>query len=100
MTTCGNLGFLKGKQVSFNWTEITGGVNLNFKNVHVFRRLPPVMGGGGVGYWLGPESIEWFMEGQTFSASYDLAPRPPPPPSPVSSLPVCRRSNLLTGEES
>ncbi len=37
-------------------------------------------------------------------ASYDLAPPPPPPPSPVKklplflSLPLCRRSSLLTGE--
>ncbi len=28
-------------------------------------------------YWLLPESIKWFLEGQTFSRSSDLAPRPP-----------------------
>ncbi len=32
------------------------------------------------------ESIEWFIEGQAFSLSYDFAPRPPPAPSPVSKL--------------
>ncbi len=33
------------------------------------------------------ESIEWCIDGQTFSQSNDLAPRPPPsPPSPVSKL--------------
>ncbi len=45
-----------------------------------------------------------FKEILAFSPSYDLAPNPPPPPSPVSelslfpSLPVCRRSSLLTEE--
>ena len=33
--------------------------------------------------YYGPESIEWFIEGQAFSQSYDLAPRSPHPPSPV-----------------
>jgi hypothetical protein len=43
--------------------------------------------------------------GQAFSLSYDLAPPPQPPPSPVSkmsffiSLPVCRWSSLLVGME-
>ncbi len=32
------------------------------------------------------ESIEWFREGQAFSPSCDLAPRPAPPPSFVSKL--------------
>jgi hypothetical protein len=27
-----------------------------------------------------PESIEWFIEGQAFSRSYELAPLSPPPP--------------------
>ncbi len=41
-----------------------------------------------------PKSIEWFIEDQAFSMSYDLAR--PPPPSLISrlslflSLPVCR----------
>jgi hypothetical protein len=51
-----------------------------------------------------PERIELFtrIEDQGFSLSYCLAPPPPPPPSPVSklslflSIPVCRRSSLLT----
>ncbi len=30
---------------------------------------------------LAPESIEWFIEDQGFSPSYDLAPPPPSPPS-------------------
>jgi hypothetical protein len=30
---------------------------------------------------VGAESIEWFIEGQDFSRSYNLAPRPPPHPS-------------------
>jgi hypothetical protein len=29
-------------------------------------------------FWLHPESIEGFIEGQAFSRSYDLAPRPTP----------------------
>jgi hypothetical protein len=29
-------------------------------------------------FWL--ESIEWFIEDQAFSPTYDLAPPPPPPP--------------------
>jgi hypothetical protein len=50
------------------------------------------------------ESIEWFIEDQDFLRSCDSTPRPPHSPSPVSnlsiflSLPVCRRSSLLTGE--
>ncbi len=40
-----------------------------------------------------PESIEWFIEDQPFSPSSDLAP-----PSLSASLPVCRWSNLMTGE--
>ncbi len=45
-----------------------------------------------------PESIEWFIEDQAFSPSYDLAPPAPPLPSSVSKLslflrlPVCRRT--------
>ncbi len=49
------------------------------------------------------DSIEWFIEAQAFSRSYDIIPRPSPPPySPVSKLD--RRhtgrllDNLLTGE--
>ncbi len=48
-----------------------------------------------------PESIQSFIDGL---ALFDAAPRPPPPPFPVSnmslflSLPVCRRSSLLNGE--
>ncbi len=44
------------------------------------------------------------LEDQAFSLSYDLAPIPTPISSLVStlslflSLPVCRRSSLLTGE--
>ncbi len=51
-----------------------------------------------------PASIERFIEAHAFLRSNDLVPRPPPPPFPVSklplllSLPVCRRSNLLTAE--
>ncbi len=47
------------------------------------------------------ESIKWFIEDQVFSLSYDLAPPPTPPPSPISkltlflSLPVCRQTSLL-----
>ncbi len=53
--------------------------------------------------WAVKASIKWFIEDQAFSLSYDLAPHPPPAPSPGSklslflSLPVCRRSSLLTG---
>jgi hypothetical protein len=32
------------------------------------------------------ESIEWFVEDQAFSLSYDLAPPPPPPPPPLPSV--------------
>ncbi len=45
--------------------------------------------------WLHPASIEWFIEYQAFSLSYDLAPPPPPTFSPVRKLslflsrPVC-----------
>jgi hypothetical protein len=55
------------------------------------------------------ESIEWFIEDQAFSPSYDFAPPPPPPPSPASKLSLsqsswvhknctCCRSSLLTGD--
>ncbi len=52
----------------------------------------------------GPESIEWFMEGQAFLAVVWFGYSPIPPPSPGSkfslflSLPVCRRPSLMTGE--
>ncbi len=38
-------------------------------------------------YTENPESMEWFLEGQAFSRSYDLAPSPPPafPLSPSAS---------------
>jgi hypothetical protein len=32
------------------------------------------------------ERIEWFIEGKALSRSYDLAPRPPLYPSPVSKV--------------
>ncbi len=38
-------------------------------------RFPTHPSGGGAI----PESVEWFIEGQAFSQSYDLAPRPPSP---------------------
>ncbi len=41
------------------------------------------------------ESIEWFIEGQAFSPSYDLAPPPPSSPFPLS---VCHRLSLLAGD--
>ncbi len=47
------------------------------------------------------ENIELFIDDQAFSPSYDLAPPSPTPVSKLSlflSLPVCRRSSLLTGE--
>ncbi len=49
-----------------------------------------------------PESIEWFIEDQSFLPSYDLAP-PPPPLSrqqvvSLSQSSWCRQSSLLTGE--
>ncbi len=53
--------------------------------------------------WAVRASIKWFIEDQAFSLSYDLAPHPPPATSPGSklslflSLPMCRRSSLLTG---
>ncbi len=48
------------------------------------------------------ENIEWCIEEQAFSLSYDLAPPPPPPNLPSATclsfcLPVCLRSSLLTG---
>ncbi len=51
-----------------------------------------------------PESIEWFIEGQTISPWYYLAPTPPPPPSTVSifdfrhtgRLSLRLRDNFLT----
>jgi hypothetical protein len=55
--------------------------------------------------WRRAESIEQFIKDQAFLQSYDLAPSPPYPPSPVSklslflSIPVCRRSSLLMGRE-
>jgi hypothetical protein len=36
--------------------------------------------------WGSPESIEWFIADQAFSPFYDLAPPPPPLPSPVSTV--------------
>ncbi len=37
--------------------------------------------------WATAESIEWFIENQAFSQSYDAAPPPPTPsPSPVTKL--------------
>jgi hypothetical protein len=53
-----------------------------------------------------PESIECFSEGQAFSRSYYLSPRPPPPPLlPTDSRldrrhigRLRKRGNLLTGE--
>ncbi len=47
------------------------------------------------------ESIEWFIECQTFSVSYDLAFSTHPfcKLSLFLSLPVCRRSSLGEGEE-
>ncbi len=35
--------------------------------------------------WIGPESIEWFIEDQALSPSYDLVPARPPTPSPPAS---------------
>jgi hypothetical protein len=49
------------------------------------------------------ESIEWFIEDQFFSLSYDLVPPTPFPVSKLSlflSLPVCLLSSFLTGEGS
>ncbi len=51
-----------------------------------------------------PENIEWFIENQAFSRSFDLAPPHPLPPFPVSklslflTLPVYCPSSLLMGE--
>ncbi len=50
------------------------------------------------------ESVEWFMEDQAFSQSYDLDPPTPTPSSPVSKLyrrhteRLRKRDNLLTRE--
>ncbi len=33
-----------------------------------------------------PESIEWFLKDQAFSSSYDLAPPPSSPPSPIRKI--------------
>jgi hypothetical protein len=49
------------------------------------------------------ENIEWLIEGQSFSQSFDLVPRHPLP-SPVNNLDrrlterLRKRDNLLTGE--
>jgi hypothetical protein len=54
--------------------------------------------------YLQAESIECFIVDQAFLLSYELAPVTPPPLSPVIklslciSLPLCHRSDLLTGE--
>ncbi len=48
--------------------------------------------------YLSPESIEWFIEGQAFLRSHDLAPPPVCNLSLFHSLPVCSRSSLLTRE--
>ncbi len=51
-----------------------------------------------------PEGFEWFIDGQAFSPSYDLAHPPSPPTSPVRKLERrhtgkrWKRDNLLTGE--
>ncbi len=50
-----------------------------------------------------PESIEWFIEDQTFSPSHDLAPPNPLPLSrqqvvSLSQSPVCRLSSLQMEE--
>ncbi len=55
----------------------------------------------GIGERIGPESMEWFIEDQVLSLSFDLAS--PPPSSPLSklslflSLPMHRRSSFLEG---
>jgi hypothetical protein len=41
------------------------------------------------------ESIEWFIEGQPLSRSYDFAPRPPPPLPPLLSLNSAGEANEL-----
>ncbi len=49
-------------------------------------------------------AIERYIEGQPFLWSYDLAPRPPPPPSRVGNLDrqhtgrLRKRGSLLTGK--
>ncbi len=51
-----------------------------------------------------PQSIQWFIEDQAFSPSYDLAPPPLSPPSPVGKLGrrhtgrLKKRYNFLTRE--
>ncbi len=41
--------------------------------------------------YIGAESIEWFIEGQSFSQLYDLAPRTPLPMQPLSPVPATNR---------
>jgi hypothetical protein len=48
--------------------------------------------------YLSPESFEWFIGGQAFLRSHDLAPPPVSNLSLFLSLPVCSRSSLLTRE--
>ncbi len=56
--------------------------------------------------WTRKDWMIYTVEDQAFLRSYDSAPRPSPPPPPLPSakwclflsLPVCRRSSLLTGE--
>ncbi len=53
--------------------------------------------------WGGKEGIRLrvltkLTEGQAFWRSYDLAPRPPPPPSPISKLDQ-RHTGRVVGEE-
>ncbi len=87
-----------------------------FADIFQLSRLFPAKFRGFFGNWtadgliycmyfilLYPESIEWFIEKQGFSPSYDLAPRPTPPPiscQQVVSLAqyssVSRWSSLLT----
>ncbi len=56
------------------------------------------------GIWLTPYPplSSWFIEGKAFSRVYDLAPSPPPTPSPVSKFDWRHRDRqrdyLLTGE--
>jgi hypothetical protein len=51
-----------------------------------------------------PEGIQWFIEEQAYSPSYDLAAHPPPPTSPVSKLDgrytgrLRKEDNLMTGK--
>ncbi len=46
-----------------------------------------------------PESIEWFIEDQAFSPSYDLAPPATPLPSSVSKLSLFLRLLCVAGRE-